>query len=290
MKKYLAILSSILLITSCDIVDGPYITDSESYVNPDKKVLIEDFTGHRCPNCPGAARELEEIHNVYGDQIIGMAIHVSAFAKPNHPSQEGYQYDFRTEWGNNWDAIYEISNNGLPAGMVNRVGYQENSHRLGESEWAAIVANELQKDIDFIISIDADTNTILISSTLEKTVTNNFYLVVCLTESNIINWQEDSDDPLLSVPNYEHNHVLRTVIYDGILSNESNFENGLIIENNFEISLYQLEQYNINYSNNAASGNGNAGGWNPSNMHVIAYIYNTNTKEIVQVEEVSLNN
>jgi len=45
MKKYLAILSSILIITSCDVEDGPFITDYDSYVNPEKKVLIEDFTG-----------------------------------------------------------------------------------------------------------------------------------------------------------------------------------------------------------------------------------------------------
>ena len=45
MKKYFLILCSILSINSCDIVEGPYITDADSYVNPDKKVLIEDFTG-----------------------------------------------------------------------------------------------------------------------------------------------------------------------------------------------------------------------------------------------------
>jgi len=66
MKKYLAILSSILIITSCDIVEGPYLTDetinpidttTNTYV---KKVLVEDFTGHKCPNCPDAARESVE--------------------------------------------------------------------------------------------------------------------------------------------------------------------------------------------------------------------------------------
>ena len=83
MKKYLVLLSSILIITSCDVEDGPFITDYDSYVNPEKKVLIEDFTGHLCPNCPDAARELDAIHDIYGDQIIGMAIHVSkSFARP----------------------------------------------------------------------------------------------------------------------------------------------------------------------------------------------------------------
>ena len=76
MKKYFTLLSAILIITSCDIVEGPYLTDeaitpidttTNSYV---KKVLVEDFTGHLCPNCPDAARELDAIHGIYGDQLM----------------------------------------------------------------------------------------------------------------------------------------------------------------------------------------------------------------------------
>ena len=124
MKKYITLIGIALTITSCEVVDGPYIIDSESYINPDKKVLIEDFTGHLCPNCPDAARELEAIHDIYGDQIIAIAIHVSkSFARPYPASQApNFQYDFRTNWGTNWDAFYGISNAGLPRGMINRVG------------------------------------------------------------------------------------------------------------------------------------------------------------------------
>ena len=275
-------------MTSCDIIEGPYITDSESYINPDKKILIEDFTGHKCANCPGAARELENINNIYGDQIIGLAIHTSGFAKPNHHSEPGYQYDFRTEWGDNWDDIYDISSNGLPQGMVNRIDYPDN-HVLTVSEWAALVANELKKEIDFKISINADTNTVSVSVTLQNTVPNNFNLVVCLTESNIINWQADKEYPGGERSDYEHNHVLRTVIYDNQLSNQEVFQIGEIIEKPFDIDISDLQDHNIDYSNNNA-GNGEAGGWNTENMSVIAYIYNNTTKEIVQVEETHLHN
>ena len=290
MKKYITLLSIIFTISACDKIEGPYIINSDSYVNPDKKVLVEDFTGHLCPNCPDAARELEAIHDIYPGQIISMAIHVSkSFARPYPSSQApNFQYDFRTNWGDNWDAFFGISNVGLPRGMVNRIGYQNDSHKLGKDEWASAVALELKKEVDFKISINADTNTITISSTLENAVVNNYNLVVCLTESNIINWQKDGQE---NVEDYKHNHVLRTVIYDDKLSAQTNFASGEVVENNFEISLSELEQYNINYSTNTAElGNGNAGGWNAANMSVVAYIYNTITKEIVQVEEAHLNN
>ena len=290
MKKYLAILSSILIITSCDVEDGPFITDYDSYVNPEKKVLIEDFTGHLCPNCPDAARELDAIHDIYGDQIIGMAIHVSkSFARPYPASQApSFQYDFRTNWGDELDSYYGISAMGLPRGMVNRIGFPDN-HKLGKDEWAATVANELKKEIDFKIYISSDEASISITSEVQNNINADCNLVVCLTESNIINWQKDGQE---NVENYIHNHVLRTVLMNDELSNSSNYVVGQQIERVINYDLAALEQYNIDYSTNntAELGNGNAGGWNASNMSVIAYIYNTTTKEIVQVEESHLNN
>jgi len=289
MKKYLAILSSILIITSCDVEDAPFITDYDSYVNPEKKVLIEDFTGHLCPNCPDAAREIDAIHDIYGDQIIGMAIHVSkSFARPYPASQApSFQYDFRTNWGDELDSYYGISAMGLPRGMVNRIGFPDN-HKLGKDEWASTVALELKKDVDFTIHISSDENSISITSEVKNNISSEYNLVVCLTESNIINWQKDGQD---NIEDYQHNHVLRTVLIDESLSSSSNYVAGQQIERVINYDLAALEQYNIDYSTNTAElGNGNAGDWDASNMSIIAYIYNTTTKEIVQVEESHLNN
>ncbi|MAW21165.1 MAG: hypothetical protein CMD16_02070 [Flavobacteriales bacterium] len=286
MKKYITLLSIIITITACEKVEKPYLTDLDAYVNPDKKVLIEKFTGHRCSYCPDAARELESIHDIYGDQIIGMAIHIDDFFAGPSPIGNAFDYDFRTEWGDELDENYNIV--GLPKGMVNRIGIPDESHILGKDEWASVVATELQKEIDFLITIDADTNKINISILLENNIINNYKLFVCLTESNIINWQQDGSE---NIQDYEHNHVLRTVIYNGELSNTDNLLRDELISTSFNINLSDLEQYNINYSENeAVNGNGNAGGWNASNMSVIAYIYNTNTKEVLQVEEAHLNN
>ena len=291
MRKYITLLSIILIITSCDVEEGPFINDYNSYVNPDKKVLIEDFTGHLCPNCPDAARELSAIHDIYGDQVIGMALHVTkSFARPYSASQApAFQYDFRTNWGDDWDAFYGISDAGLPRGMINRIGYQDESHKLGKDEWAATVANELKKEIDFKIYISSDETSISITSEVQNNINADYNLVVCLTESNIINWQKDGGN---NIEDYEHNHVLRTRLVDEVLSNSTNYVAGQQIEKIINYDLTTLEQDNINYSTNniAELGNGNSGGWNASNMSAVAYIYNTNTKEIVQVEEAHLNN
>jgi hypothetical protein len=294
MKNIITLFSFILIITSCDVVEGPYEidtgnitpTDTNTYV---KKILIEDFTGHTCQNCPSAARELEAIHEVYGDQIIGLALHVSTgFAGPWTGSGK-FEYDFRTKWGTEWDNFFNISNSGLPRGMVNRAGYP-NLHKLGKNEWLAAVITELEKEIDFGISITTNytenEGVITINTEILNNIDGDYNLVVCLSESNIINWQKDGAE---DVENYEHNHALRSLLSDENLSTSSNYATADNIEKTISVNLSTLEQFNINYSQNTAElGNGNAGGWDASNMTVIAYIYDNTTQEILQVEEAYL--
>ena len=99
-KYFILILGLLLYFSSCDIVETPYMnnenvnidTNSNNYV---KKVLIEDFTGHLCPNCPQAANEIDAIHNIYGDQIIAIAIHVTkSFARP-YPARPSSKFSIR---------------------------------------------------------------------------------------------------------------------------------------------------------------------------------------------------
>lgn len=296
MKKYCTIILFILLyISSCDIVETPYMntenisqidTNSNNYV---KKVLIEDFTGHLCPNCPQAATEIEAIHDIYGEQIIAIAIHVTkSFARPYPASQApNFQYDFRTSWGDDLDNLFDISSAGLPRGMVNRTGYPDN-HKLGKDEWANAVTNELNKEINFGIMINSSNNNINITTQVLNNISGSYNLVVCLTESGIINWQKDGTE---NIENYEHNHILRSVLVDEALSSNINYETNQEIQKNITYNLTELEEYNIDYSTNVAElGNGNAGNWNSNNMSIVAYIYNTNTKEVVQVEQNNLNN
>ena len=296
MKKYCTIILFILFyVSSCDIVETPYMntenisqidTNSNNYV---KKVLIEDFTGHLCPNCPQAATEIEAIHDIYGEQIIAIAIHVTkSFARPYPASQApNFQYDFRTSWGDDFDNLFDISSAGLPRGMVNRTGYPDN-HKLGKDEWANAVTNELNKEINFGIMINSSNNNISITTQVLNNISGSYNLVVCLTESGIINWQKDGTE---NIENYEHNHILRSVLLDEALSSNINYETNQEIQKNITYNLTGLEEYNIDYSTNVAElGNGNAGNWNSNNMSIVAYIYNTNTKEIVQVEQNNLNN
>jgi len=293
MKKIIYLLVLSCLAISCETIEGPYLTDNQNSNNTDetvKKILIEDYTGHLCPNCPEAARELEAIHDVYGDQIIGMAIHVTtAFARPYPASQTPkFQYDFRTQWGDEWDDLFSVSDLGLPKGMINRTGYTNDSYRLGKDEWLERVQEELVKEPE--IKIDVTSNNqgnITIEATCLNDIAHSLKLAICLTENQIINWQKDGS---IEDEDYIHNHVLKTVLYDDLLSEQNNYLVNDIITKDVSFNITSLEDYNNNYSLNIAQqGNGNSDNWNINNISIVAYIYDPTTYEILQVEEKHLN-
>ena len=148
MKSYIVlffcILSFSVSFTSCDYVKipcpvGPPIdtTGCTTFTftanpSPVKKILVEDYTGFRCPNCPKAADTLKAILASYPGRVIGMGVHVSiGFAEPAVVSGApagSFTSDFRTPEGDNYDntSLFYPSGGtkgGLPKGMVNRVDY-----------------------------------------------------------------------------------------------------------------------------------------------------------------------
>src|ERR1700741_1300369 len=61
----------------------------------DRKVLIEEFTGVRCVNCPDGSAEIENLLSLYGGNLVAVSIHSGFFSDP-YPDN---LYDFRTPEG-----------------------------------------------------------------------------------------------------------------------------------------------------------------------------------------------
>ena len=101
---------------ACDKVSAPYkevvIHDTGA-----RKVLVEDYTGAKCGNCPRASKEIYNLKAVYGDNLIIMAIHAGGFAEP-YPygmlpaNPTFFATDFRTPEGTNLDTDFGISGAG----------------------------------------------------------------------------------------------------------------------------------------------------------------------------------
>lgn len=76
--------AGLLTLASCDTVseNDRYIYVEEAEVQ--RCVLLEDFTGQQCPNCPNAAVETNKLQESYPNSVIAVAIHGGPLS-PNTP-------------------------------------------------------------------------------------------------------------------------------------------------------------------------------------------------------------
>src|ERR1700722_3739363 len=112
LKIFAAIILVALVINGCDKVQ-PYtpkavtvvdttgiITSTITDSTTARTVLVEDYSGHHCGNCPSAAVELDTLISDYGQKIVPVNIQAGGFATYlNAP----YTTDFTTSVGNSWD-------------------------------------------------------------------------------------------------------------------------------------------------------------------------------------------
>lgn len=218
MKSLLSLLLVGVLLTSCDIIDNPV-------QNPDvpidtsatfkQNVLIEDYTGHTCGNCPEAAEVAHQLQTVYSkERVIVVAVHSGHFADPLPPD---YPEDYRTPEGNELDETFRISRAGNPNGLVNRVKY---NGKLIQSKdnWAPATSQYLTEDpvlgISATSSWDITTSTVTINADLTfiKEGTPDYFLAAWVIEDSLISDQTDYRKNPSHIEEYEFEHVLRTSI------------------------------------------------------------------------------
>jgi hypothetical protein len=277
MKKIKWTILSVAMIGlfGCDVIDNPFPDGGGNGGGGDeivkRKILIEEFTGHRCNNCPDAAAEIKLMQaSSFGDQILAIAIHAGP---PNFVGVNvDFPTDFRTQDGTAWANFFRVL--GLPSGMVSRANYSEtgNSHMVALTAWAGI-ANDL-KDLPaaFKIEITPQQQGNLASAKVKvevlRELDNNHKVVVVLTEDNIVSPQRMPD--YSRNPDYVHMFVFRKS-FNGLWGDAA-FANGDLPGETWEEDLsIPLEP-----------------DWNVANCNIIAYVYNERTMEIMQAEQVSL--
>lgn len=202
--------------SACDVIQPPYREElpGSSDSSVERRVVLEDYTGFRCGNCPEAHERAQELQQLYGERLIIVSVHAGFFARPTAPP---YTYDFRNPVSEELDRFFGISRAGNPNGMVNRRGYPQ-KHILGKDAWAAAVAEELQRSAPLLLELTAMLDTLSRQATLEITVrylqpgAPDYYLALYLIEDSVVQYQLDYRRNPPDIPNYLHRFVLR----DGI--------------------------------------------------------------------------
>lgn len=282
MKKNLrniAVVTSCLLsFAMCDKIDEPF-QDPSNASNGSKKVLIEEFTGHTCGNCPEGSKVLEDIKKVLGDQVIVLAVHSGSFAFPIC-DQGKYCTDFRTAPGETYLNEFEISS--YPTSIVNRKIYNAKI-RLPAGDWAPAANAFLAEEdlVDIFIELSLDTNNRNISVEVKSVplsdLNGNFAVTVALAEDSVPDWQKFYAGILgyeneTDVDNYMHRHVFRGNI-------NGNYGEAI----NTSVAVGDTIYYTAPNTNIPLD-------FNLKHMSAIAYVHNLDTKEIIDVEKIHFPN
>ena len=277
--NYLLLFGFIIVLQtySCKEV-GPAInlseTDYETYLgtpqSPDNKVvLIEDFTGAACVNCPDA-------HEAIALAIAANPTQVVAVAEYNYFGDPLYlDENMRTTEADNLDINYLGPVEGHPASFIDRGDFGDDGY-LAEPpvNIVSYTADRLSEvppcNIDITKVYDDVTREIIVTVTIDYTSTVSLanHISVFLLESGIIAAQiTDAGE----VEDYEHNHVLRKMLtyYSGDNLPEENVAGRGYIFN----YTYTLDE-----------------DWNADNMSVVAFVHNfeADDKEVLQAAEIEI--
>ncbi len=174
------------------------------YVEPaevNRTVLIEDFTGQKCVNCPNATNAIHDIQEAYGEEtVIAVAIHCGPFGLAS-----GLMTDLGQTYWNHWFSDTQ----GQPVAKINR-GAANDEY----SQWASVVSNELKKttdvSLDLSTSYDDTKREVSIDISALGKVGVKEKLQIWVIEDGIVAAQKQPDGS--TNKQYVHNHVLREAI------------------------------------------------------------------------------
>ena len=260
MNRHLIYIIGIVLLAACS-----HIAEDERlvYVKPPevaRAVLIEDFTGQRCVNCPTAHDEIARLRREYGDStIVAVSIHGGPLAVASTQKVLG----LRTAEGDEYVRYWQTENS-LPKGLVNRMAPVSNP-----DQWAAQVRQAIARPAPLMLHIANDylasTRQLTVSVTLQAVEPVRGRLQLWLTESGITAMQLMPDGT--ANPEYRHDHVFRCSI-NGTWGTEITAEAGQTLTTSHAITLDD--------------------GWPPDKMSVVAFVYDDNG--VQQVTAAALTN
>jgi len=288
MKKlfFVSTVIAAMLTASCDKVKNPieqkntavgstFITKSNSSVSNSKKILLEDYTGHQCGNCPAAATVAKNLAAQYQGSVVVIAVHAGFFTKLNAE----YPTSYTTTVGNDWDGSsgFGISAAGNPNGMINRKNFPGDGLIQKETKWPTSVSVALQEA--FKVKVDVTTNydptaralNTDIKAIFKTNYTNNTKVCAVLIEDSIIGPQKDYTKNPDIIHDYEFEHMLRGAING---SWGADFKAGPINVN---------DSASVSYKNYALEQK-----LNDRHVSVVVFVYDAVTREVLQVEKVKI--
>jgi len=283
-QKYiiLILITIVFLSVSCDRVEQPIIPiigyDLEKYGIPPsfdpateemkiQRVVIEDFTGHQCGNCPEAAIVAEDIKTANPGKISIIAIHAGDFTDIS----DDYPEDWTSGIG---DFLWSnIPNQFNPGGRINRSPISNSLHL--HTNWTNLTNEQLALSPKVVIQIahfvqqeDNVVNIHIFTEMLEN-YDGNLKMVAYLTESELVGNQLDYANTPQHIDDYDFEFVLRDAINGNV---------GVNLGEDLEAGVTVQKDYSYVYNTT----------WNIQHCHVIAVVYDEESGNIINSFEINI--
>lgn len=241
-----SILTALLTLTmsACSHIDE---SDRLIYVKPadvKRRVLLEDFTGQRCVNCPKASDEIKALQEQYGeDHVIAVGIHSGPLGFYTKGDYLGLSTEVGDEYYDHWALEYQ------PVGLIDR------GAPLEYTAWNARIREELEKTAPVEIDIELHQNDNQLTVQAEVMGidgTTSGKLQLWLTEDGITAFQMMPDGTRNM--EYIHRHVFRAAINGTWGESVSVAEGETFTTKDY---LFAIPE-----------------GWNADRLSVVAFVYN----------------
>lgn len=265
--------------------NGYPLIDTTAMNRTTQKVLVEEFTGHSCTGCPFQTEKLLQLQEDNYPEVVVISYHEGIFAKVEEPD---YPTDFTTEYGGEvHDNVYSDIQ-AYPAAMVNRKTFADFGNKYifqAHNEWQGpIVASINTPDplvsmaVGAVLNSDSTAAKIRVSMEVLQPITNEQRLVVLCIEDSVIAEQkdgrlDDSEYPKKINPNYAHRHVLR----DQVNASAGAIGEAVITSSGADAGTWIDWTQEYYFSANVV---------NASKCYIMAFLIDSETTEVIQVEEV----
>lgn len=260
-------------LASCDDVkpDDRYILGEE--IKVERAVLLEDFTGQMCVNCPEAHEVIEQLEQQFGrDKVIAVSIHCGAFGISTDRTRfDAGMTGLMTAEGNAIMEAYGI--NSFPMGVID----------MGRPQtfdlWPTAVRNALQVSTDVKIDMTVNytpgtddtaekfTGTIDIKAVVESGSDRLANVQFWVVENEIVALQRNLST---TVRDYVHNNVFRGQAFPGIRGSEVALTKGI----DTEVTASLANRWSDTEH------------WNVNNLSIVAFV--SDKSGVLQVTRVPL--
>ena len=231
-----------LALSACD-----YIAEDERLIEVEaaqakRVVLLEDFTGQMCVNCPLGTEVIEQLQETYGENLIAVGLHGGPLGYKGNANNVGLATEMGDNYYNYWNFEYQ------PVGLVNRHG------AVNYADWVKAVTEELEKDspLQLELSAQREGQQLLIhvsEMALSEEVSGKVQVWVIEDSIQAIQFMPDGSRDR----EYIHNHVLRQEV-NGMWGETLSVAPGQTVE--------QTYTQEIDPS------------WNPDHLSVVAFVHN----------------